>query len=503
MIQQRTFVHSSLRTRTRKVSLGNPNVFKPLFFVGLRPDLHATQETVNSWLTFFDTFNLAKARSLGARVPYRDDDSVPYALTSAKYAEAVETSLETYPHTQNVSGDVIELRGINALLAELAVHPRGTYAYADEPVTLSQVADQLNGLLSATGRPPTHVGYDWNPFVCEGSIIVAKQLVDSDPAKYVFDNNPNSSNGASGLKVVAYRIRALNVPHSVFNVSQANNAVLLLLRYVADAETNNGRPFPVELTSSSAIQGLIIQLRPGVYSTVSEVVTELQRALNEAVETRTVTAFEGLFTCTYVSTTGKVTITCTDETLEFHLRFLSHRDDDDAARCVSTRVPLWRMLGFPSPYQLENTLDLWDTNKYVQVLTNAPLTYDVHPTLHVPRVRSLLRDPRTDSVNVATSSPPESNPDMITQLPYIQPVRLLLFIDELSKVQPVASVTLNPASSSNNNSVVDNDDFTNITSKQQQHGLRTLTIRWTNELGEPVDFHGVEHSFILETLHRQ
>ncbi len=404
-------------------------------------------------------------------------------------------------------------------------------------VSQGTIANELN-VLAMTGTAYNPSNY-WRPFRYTADGVKIILYKDQHPNNYTVILPSILTN------VKSIRLISTEIPNSINNINERNNIIVLKLRM-----TSEGHP-PISIDpTKSAFNFMLIQLDIGIYTT-EEILKHMEDKLNATVSSLTINKKYGsLFTIIWNKNTGSVNIKCNRADVQFHLKFYAELADQlnisnpgiptqilgqSPGTVVNYWHDLWYMLGFPWPYEIDETgADLYTSScknvvnyglhKIFDPYHNTPAdlfdrkrayvapALPLPPNVPEPVAPPTLTDALAAELNLTNSAYDELNvyhtyryPDVGYKYIYLVLVgyKCISHINQHNNVinftdnDIFAKVLINcDTGKIANNSFVSNPlIFTNIIDK-----IELLTIQWIDETGALVDFNDVDHSFTLEVI---
>jgi hypothetical protein len=421
--------------------------------------------------------------------------------------------------------------GLINLLTSVAVNVSGR---AD----LASTANVLNAFVSSAGIYNPSIF--WRPFyytgVTDGTTPGIMQITyqDGNPNNYQM-TLPAIINNVKSVRVISSE-----VPNTVYNVTQRNNIVVLLLQYNALAGINGGNPVPVPLDPTQCIFNFILlQIPIGAY-TLTQLLEALKDLLNDAMQNQVLLKQQiGTFDITLNPCSGEIDIVYTSPTqpvqgTSFHLKFYSElynvvpvpNPTNPNASVGNTPgvvtefgFDLWYKLGFPWPYQIAST----GADLYTTLLTNVvnfglhEVFVQGHPDNDIFNRAQVATDANYVALyndqlyltggkyNIINYYRPYRYPNITVNYIYlvIKGFKALQHINQYNGVVSftdndiLTKVQLNaPIGQTVFNGHIDNPKiFLNALPR-----VETLNISWVDETGALVEFGGVDQSFTLEII---
>lgn len=441
-------------------------------------------------------------------------------------SSASGTAISYQGGTQTVNPDAVN----NSLQGLLHVYAMSTSMGA----SIGKRINSLNGYLMAS---PTHsrTGY-WRPFYYDSTHNQVRVIVHNEqkPSQYMIDLHDPV------LNVKSIRLISSEIPNTVNNITERNNIITLSIRTSADK-------VPLALDSTvSTFRFVMIKLDVGCYE-LSDLITHIQTKLNAEARTHYTPISTDIFDVTLDAGSGKIEITCSESTYEFHLKFYSRLEDINqltssviiggpANQVTLTKTignvtehanDLWHMLGFPWPFEVDSD----STDKYTLTMNNV-VRFDPHTELASGHADNDIFD-RTNYIFETNIHDDKTYLDDVTKYeavynmkpyryPCIETMYIYLVLKDFNNFHHITQGTggANGTSGTNGTTFTHDDIFAkvllNVTTGLVAYDsfvanplifptalskLERLDIRWISATGATVDFGGVDHSFTLEVIH--
>lgn len=388
-------------------------------------------------------------------------------------------------------------------------------------VTQGTVANELN-VLAMTGTAYNPQNY-WRPFRFTSSGIKIVRYNDQHPNSYTIVL-------PSILKhVKSIRLISTEIPNTVNNITERNNLLILKLRC-----KTSGKPAVRLDPVKSAFNFIMVQLDIGVYD-MNRLVLHMQEKINGTIADLTNKKYGDVFSITWNQSSGAVRIECKRPDLEFHLKFYSEMTDqiDITNPGVSTDVlgtspgttvnychDLWYMLGFPWPYEIDET----GADKYTGVRTNV-VNYGLHSVFSKDRDDIFQRDKVQGPAVPHTLNYAIQHEQYLTESQYteLNVYRTYRYPDVTYRYIYLVLKGYKSISHVNQHNMVitftDNDIFAKVLLNAETgrvayntfvsnplifpnaiDKIELLEVQWIDETGALVDFSDVDHSFTLEVI---
>lgn len=479
------------------------------------PSFYVNYMTTESYEKFRELYNLAISVNNEEFIEQYEGEEITERGLNARQIECrniVDTIARNHARAIATNVEDINSQLVN-LLADIAKDISST---ADEEA----ITNTLNSyVVSGAAHNPDSF---WKPFYYTGSLI--KNIVYDErlPNNYVV----SLPNIISHVKSI--RLLSTEIPYSINNITERNNIMAIQLRRKAVEGINDGNPVPVEIRPEKSVFNFImVKIDPGNY-TLEELLSAMEEKINSSVKEYTVKNYTNIFSIDFDKPTGRISIKCLSPELEFHMKFYSQLNnikritEDTRSHGISANYnsDLWYMLGFPWPYELDETY----SDKYTTEMTNY-INIGLHEILKEDTVNKdifdrektymsyIIEEMHEEKKYFSEAGYTELNTHRVFKYPSVDIKYIYLVIKGLKSIHHINQF----------NNIInykDSDIFAKILLDGERgkilfnkhienpyikvnalSKIGKLEILWIDERGELVDFNGIDHSFTVEFIH--
>lgn len=491
-------INSNQRKLLSSIDLGNPedyaNYVDPANYDAF-VQLYETANSENQKATTMNYFQYAAQNNIAVNVT---------TDASAHCRDVVPTLITPLPTIP------ASVQAINNTLLDLLVNVSKTVSSRADYESL---VNTLNNYIISGGI--YNKKSFWRPFYFNGTVV--KQIVydEQHPNHYVM-NMP-----AVLHHVKSIRLTSLELKNTINNITERNNIITIQLRIKQQEDVEYD--VPVELdTTYNLFNFILVKLDVGNY-TIETLLAHMEEKMNDEVKNATVSQYGSVFKITFNKQTGKITIKCQRDDLEFHIKFYSELSSiqdvvDPATGNVLGKShgiihnfynDLWYILGFPWPYvissdgadayfsELSNTVNIGthsvfnsdhpDNDIFDRTKLPNDFDYIFNEQLHTHRV---FKYPSFNNNYIYMNLNNYSSVKHInTHNHYSETLTQNIFAKiTMDETEPGKLIKYKDKS----NTVI----FPHALDE-----LEKLDITWYDQSGQLVDFNNTDHSFALEIIY--